>query len=229
MDGEKLEAVCIGVPGIVNKVEAKFGKVINIPSLSNLEYFELVDECFDCKRIIAENDAALASLGEAVFGAGQKYDVVAYLTLSTGVGGARISHKKLDSVQKFYEPGNMVILGGGADIPIGALSGSFTAYSSGTGFKQNYGVSPEDCSDPKVWIDYAEKLSWGLNNVNVMWAPDVIVIGGGMAKSLEKFIDPLYQHLFKNKFFETPPILKSELEDDSGLFGGFAFLSESLS
>ena len=224
-ESEKIEAVCIGVPGIVDKENQKFGKIINIPSLSNLEYFELIAESFNCNRIVADNDAALAGLGEAVFGAGQKYEAVAYLTLSTGVGGVRVANKKLDPTQKFYEPGNMVIIGDGVDLPISALPGTFTAYSSGTGFKQNYKVLPEECEDPAIWVDYAEKLSWGINNVNVMWAPDVIVIGGGMAKSLSKFIDPLYQNLFKNKFFEIPPILKAELEDDSGLFGGFALLT----
>src|SRR3989339_806271 len=40
---------------------------------------------------VIENDAAVVGLGEARYGAGKSYEIVAYLTISTGVGGAKIS------------------------------------------------------------------------------------------------------------------------------------------
>src|SRR3989338_3935569 len=47
-------------------------------------------------KVYIENDSAMVGLGEANFGAGKNHRIVAYITISTGVGGARIIEEKLD-------------------------------------------------------------------------------------------------------------------------------------
>ena len=59
--------------------------------------------------IYIENDSALASLGEAVSGAGKGSRIVAYLTISTGVGGARIVDGAIDEKSVGFEPGHQII------------------------------------------------------------------------------------------------------------------------
>jgi glucokinase len=229
LDGETLEAACLGVPGLVDKKNRRLGKIVNVPALSGLPFSYFFDDHLKPENIWAENDASLAGLGEAVMGAGKDYEVVAYLTLSTGVGGVRIAGKKIDPFQNHSEPGHMIIVENGRHFKYCGQDGCLSAYVSGTAFKEIYGLSAADCRDAKVWEDYAEKLSLGLNNVIALWAPDVIVLGGSMTKEFDPgFKDPLMKNLSQNKLFTAPPIVVSQLGDSSGLFGGLVFLSQNI-
>ena len=226
--GEEIKGICIGVPGFVKKDEKKLGKIVNIPSFSNLSYTEVVGALVSEDNILAENDATLASLGEAVLGAGKDYEVVAYLTLSTGVGGARISGKRIDPHQNYAEPGHMIIEEDGRECELCGQKGCLSAYTSGTSFESVYGVKPSDCEDQDIWNRYAEKLSLGIINIMADWGPDVIVLGGSISKKFENFFKkPLLEELSQQKFFEVPPIIRAELGDNSGIIGGFILLEQS--
>src|SRR3989344_51015 len=56
------------------------------------------------------NDAALAGLGEAHYGAGRNQPLVAYLTISTGVGGALIANGRIAANALGFEPGQKLII-----------------------------------------------------------------------------------------------------------------------
>ena len=68
--------------------------------------------------VYLENDAALDGLGEAVYGAGKNYSIVGYITLSTGIGGARIVDCKLEKTEYSFEPGNMYIPSGESEVVV---------------------------------------------------------------------------------------------------------------
>jgi len=224
---DDIDGLCLGVPGFVNKEQKKFGKIVNIPYLSNLTYQEVVSDLLSDQKIIAENDATLAGLGETVMGAGKEFEVVAYLTLSTGVGGVRIAGKKIDPYQKHAEPGHMIIEEDGRECELCGQKGCLSAYTSGTSFVNLYGVSPSECEDAKVWAQYAEKLSLGLINIIADWSPDVIVLGGSISNKFEQFFrEPLLEELSKQEFFTVPPIVKSALGDNSGIYGGFILIEQ---
>jgi len=59
--------------------------------------------------VYLENDTALVGLGEVTHGAGKGFDIVAYHTVSTGVGGARYVHEHIDSTSIGFEPGHQVL------------------------------------------------------------------------------------------------------------------------
>jgi len=224
---EVIDGICVGVPGFVNKKAEKFKKIVNIPSFSGLSYEDLFGDIVDPDLVIAENDATLAGLGEAVLGAGQNYEVVAYITLSTGVGGVRIAGKKIDPTQNYSEPGHMRIQENGLVCPHCHQSGCISAYISGAAFEDVYKVRPSQCEDREVWEEYAKKLTPLILNVFAMWAPDVIVLGGSISNKFEEYFkEPLFDNLSKQNFFTVTPILKSKLDDNSGLYGGLLLLNQ---
>ena len=59
--------------------------------------------------VFLENDSAIVALGEAHHGAGKGDDIMAYLTVSTGMGGARIVHGAIDVNVFGFEPGHQYI------------------------------------------------------------------------------------------------------------------------
>ncbi len=227
LNGEEISGICVGVPGLVDKKTRKLKQIVNVHEFSNIPFTEIFDNEFDDSLIIVENDATLGALGEAVHGAGKNYDVVAYLTLSTGVGGARIAGKKIDQYERFSEPGHMLIKEDSRVFAPCHQVGCLSSFVSGTGFRELYAMSPADCTDIKVWTDYAKNLSLGILNVISLWGPDVVVLGGSLSNAYEQYFKaPLLEELSKQDFFEIPPIVKSDMGENAGVIGGFVLLSQ---
>src|SRR4030042_1683518 len=80
--------ICCGLPGVLDKNKEM---LITAPHLSDWvmkPFKKRVSEIIQ-GPVFLENDASLAGLGESVMGAGRGFSIVAFLTVSTGVGGAR--------------------------------------------------------------------------------------------------------------------------------------------
>ena len=169
--------------------------------------------------VFLENDAALAGLGEAVFGAGKGKKIVAYLTISTGVGGCRIVDGKIDENSQGFEPGHQIIFSDKNIITLENLV-------SGTAIEKKYGKKPYEIFDVKIWNNVANNLAYGLHNVAVLWSPDIIILGGSMMKKIGIPVERVKFHLSKilNIFPKPPLIKKSKLGDLAGLYGALAHL-----
>jgi predicted NBD/HSP70 family sugar kinase len=170
-------------------------------------------------KLFLENDAALVGLGEAVFGAGKNFEIVAYLTVSTGVGGARIVNGQIDEHAIGFEPGKQIL-----DIENGK---TLEDLISGRALEANFGKKPKEIEDPEVWDDLAHKLAVGLNNIIVEWSPNVVVLGGSMITGDPAISVGKSEQYLKDilKIFpDVPVIKKAELLDLGGLWGGLAYL-----
>jgi glucokinase len=88
--GDTLAGIGIGVPGFIRLKE---GLITNSNNLACLENFPIRDEIERRlgTRVILENDANAAALGEKWMGAGREVDDLVLLTLGTGIGGGIIA------------------------------------------------------------------------------------------------------------------------------------------
>jgi predicted NBD/HSP70 family sugar kinase len=105
----KIIKSCFGFAGNFDKNREK---LIYAPNLKDYEGRNLkkdLEKILKCK-VILENDAVLAGLGEAYFGAGKKYKIFSYLTFSSGIGGAKIVNHKVDENVFGFEPGHSLFL-----------------------------------------------------------------------------------------------------------------------
>lgn len=170
-------------------------------------------------NIFIENDSAIVGLGEACWGAGRGFEIVAYITVSTGVGGARIVNGKIDERAIGFEPGKQIIE---------AESGkTLEDMISGKALEAKTGKSPKEITDEGVWNTHAWLLAVGINNIIVEWSPNVVVLGGSMITGnpsipIEKTEEYLKDIL--KIFPKIPPIKKGELGDFGGLYGALAFI-----
>ncbi len=223
--GEGIDAVSGGIAGTFNQKKLL---LVNGPNLKDWIGKPICSELetFFNAPVYIENDAAMGGLGEAVHGAGRGFEIVAYITVSTGVGGSRIVGGKVDSKSVGFEPGHQIV---DADRTIVTdAEGTFLEdYISGHGILKRMGKEPKDIVEPAFWNKMAKILAYGLNNVCVFWSPDVIVLGGSMitgdpAISVEK----TKEYLSKvNKIYpELPEIKISELGDSCGLYGSLEYL-----
>jgi len=182
--------------------------------------------------VLIENDTALAGLGEAMFGAGRGVEIVAYHTISTGVGGVKIESGAVDAASVGFEPGHQVL-----DIDRTILGMDITPtlenLVSGTALEQRFGMKARDIpQSDTVWDELAEYLAQGLHNTILYWSPDVIVLGGAMILGNPAIpLEAIRRYTVASMVPEmpTPFITKGELGDEAGLYGGLVILEQATS
>lgn len=195
--GQPLQAAFGGVRAL-DSTKTKLRPQPHFPLWENLPLKQKLEETLKAK-VTLENDASLAGLGEAVYGAGKGYKVVAYLTISTGVGGVRIENGKIDRSSEDYIGQEMID------------GQTFESLISGESLKRKYGKEASTIDDPEVWEEVANNLEKGLKIVKDSWSPDIIVLGGAVMQSI-----PL-----KESF------VLSELGDKAGLYGALNLVKQS--
>lgn len=91
---DRLVGIGLGVPGFILLKE---GVIRNSNNLACLEDFPFRDEMERRlgTKVVLENDANAAALGEKWMGAGRDVDDLVLFTLGTGIGGGIISHGKV--------------------------------------------------------------------------------------------------------------------------------------
>lgn len=190
---------------------------------------ENLTERFNTKVYI-ENDAALAGLGEAHFGAGVGADIMVYHTISTGVGGAKIEKGKIDSYHLGFEPGKQVL-----DIDRTILGDDILPtlenLVSGSAIEERTGNKPYDIpQEDAIWDQLANYLAHGLRNTIYYWSPDTIVLGGSMITGNPSIpLQNIKRHteMVLADDIAVPELKIAQLKDDSGLYGAMAMLGET--
>jgi glucokinase len=86
--------VGIGIPGFIRMKEGFITGSHNLPGFENYPVRDEIERRLGA-RVILENDANAAALGEKWMGAGQAVDDLVLLTLGTGIGGGIISEGRI--------------------------------------------------------------------------------------------------------------------------------------
>lgn len=209
--GGKIDLAAGGIRGITDSQKSMLVSDFILTDWVNRPLQSALEKALSTK-VLLENDAALAGLGEAIFGAGKGFNIVAYLTISTGVGGAKIENGKIDQNSLGFEPGKQIINGQTLEELI-----------SGLALAKRYGKKPEEIEDPQIWQEVAKNLSLGLNNILVTWSPDIIILGGGVTDSIPLNIVEENLKQIVTTFPNLPPIKKASLKDEAGLYGAMVF------
>jgi predicted NBD/HSP70 family sugar kinase len=181
--------------------------------------------------VILENDSAIVGLGEAHFGGGKTSGVMAYMTVSTGVGGARIVDGGIDTSTLGFEPGHQII-----DIDHSLCSScesnTLEDYVSGTATERRYGVKPYEVEPRDAWDEIAYWLAVGIANTIVHWSPERIVLGGSMVvKKPGIYVSDVQRHLHETLTIFPPehhPVLvEATCGDFGGLYGALVFVNNN--
>ncbi len=90
----KIEGVGIGAPGTISFKKGTVEYPPNFPGWGRVHLGKILRNRLD-KKVVVENDANTAAIGELIFGHGKKYDSFIMVTLGTGVGGGIIFNRKL--------------------------------------------------------------------------------------------------------------------------------------
>jgi glucokinase len=208
--GNNIDAIAGCIAGPWDDTNGMITESGNLSGWHNKPLKNDLKELFNT-RILIDNDAAMAGLGEAVYGAGKGFYKVLYMTVSTGVGGAVITDGR---VAERLEPRNEVVNENGDTL--GRLI-------SGKAVESKMGKKPEDIVDPIIWEDLSKILSKGLSNLITKWSPDVVVVGGSMVKEVGISVIATEKYLHELMDNKTP-LVKAKLGDFGGLYGALVIL-----
>lgn len=220
----KEKKVGIGVPGIF-----KNGRIIKLPHLPQLNGLNLKKELKKFRvKVKIENDANCFAFGEYFR---WKKDLVG-LTIGTGIGGGiiingKIYHGKRDA----GEFGHMSIVADGRKCVCGN-KGCLEEYVSTRAFlkesKKVFGkaLTPGELNRLakkrnrkaiKVFNSVGRFLGIGLANIANVLNPELISVGGGIAKAGNFLLKPAREEMKKRIFVAMPKIVIGK--EVSGAFG----------
>ena len=249
----EVEAVGVGVPGIINPVQGVVVNLTNVPGWSDIPLRSIIMERTGLVGNL-ENDAKAMAYAEWKHGAGQSVPNVVCVTLGTAVGGALILNGRLYRGATWVagEIGQTSIDYQGVDFVYGN-KGALEAYVGhrqiSARAKEIYATAGETLSDEdshlerlskaaddgdkladKVWQDIGTKIGVGLTNVIWLVNPDRIVIGGGVAKAGERLFGYIRQTIrtrCEKTFWEKLDVVPATLGNDAGIIGAAALALES--
>lgn len=211
---KSVHKICIGCAGSLDK---KNGFIISWgqkKSWWNRSLFKPLHKAFPKAQLLLENDANLAALGEAIYGAGKNYNLVGYISLSSGIGGCLISNKSIVPHYFGIEPAHQIINYNEIKKWSCGQKGCFESYASGKAFQKIFGITPNNCDNKTIWKQYSSLVAVGIANMLVLWSPEVLVIGGGISNKFNQFHTPLIKKLKSLlPIFQIPPIIKANLNE----------------
>ena len=219
--GESIEAVAAGVAGVFSQDKKILLRAPHLPLWGKHTYAAELESALRT-AVHVENDTASVGLGEVVAGAGKGGHIVAYVTVSTGVNGARIVDGVIDRTHLGFEIGGQYLF-------IGADARTLEELVSGSAVGEKYAKPPKEIEkDSPLWEELARLFAYGLHNTILHWSPDRVVLGGSMFNEIGIPVERVHFHLsgIMRKLPELPQIVHSSLGDLGGIHGGLARLRQ---
>ena len=227
--------------GSTGQVNPRTGVVLNnsiLTSWSGRNPVSWLEESFHVS-VALENDADAGALAEWSLGAGAKAGRMIYVTISTGIGAGMVFDGRLYRGAKGVHPevGHHTIDPSGPACFCGNR-GCWEVLASGNALAERLRSTNPEFSGDAVQVcdlaeageplaqtvvkEHAQALGIGLANLIIMYAPDVIVLGGGLMQRAALFL-PAAQVTIADRCHLVPPrntrLVLSAFGVDSALVG----------
>jgi hypothetical protein len=197
----KVDAIGMGLPGDLNREKTTFTSPSkNLAEWSDKPILKMLTDVFHC-RVVLENDAVVAAIGEAHFGSEKRRDFT-YITWGTGIGGAVVHWENDKSVvvkldwYKYFQTWEQDCGGNAINIHLG---------------------KPAQLLTEEEWKEIMRNFYKHIIEFCKISTPALIIFGGGIA--IEQ-AGKLYNTIHPQEN-ELPEIKISSLGEDIGLYGAF--------
>ena len=212
-----LKGICGSIAGPLSRDKSTLVNSPHLPDWINKPIKQNLMEAFKVP-VYLENDAALEALGE--YSQGQEYRdcILAYITLGTGLGGARIVKGSIDANALGFEPGHQVIQFEDSFVTLESLI-------SGASIEKRYGKPPLEVMDGIVWDEITKYFAISIHNTICYWSPDILVLGGSMIERID--LEKIYEYInkFNRIYLSLPKIVKSNLNNLNGFYGALYYIN----
>lgn len=231
----RFDAVGVGFGGPVDYRTGQICQSFHVDGWHEFSLTDWLSNLTNCP-VYADNDANVATLGEAMRGAGRSYEQVYYVTIGSGVGSGyvrtgevihgrtpgewEIGHLQLDPAGTTLQA---VASGWGVDERIRQALPHFPDSILSQAAQQDPGhearhlgaaLAQGDAFAEQILADTVQPLAWAFSHVMHLVHPDVLILGGGvtnLGECLRQAIEERVARYVMPAFHPLPPILLSEL------------------
>lgn len=251
-DENHIAGIGVGVAGLID-ADGVIIESPNIPSLNGIPLASIIKEKFSIKTTL-ENDATVATIGEANFGKGRGINRFVLLTLGTGIGGGFFDRGKVLDIP--MEVGHITINYQGKLCSCGN-SGCLEIYASGRAIRDSliekieggeyseakflyegnfYKIKSEDVYrlalegdnlSRQVIKEAGKTLGVGLANIVNILSPEKIILTGGLSQAKNIYIENAIKEAKKRSLKGLKlniEIVQSQLIDSGGVLGAVFLL-----
>ena len=231
----------VGV-GFGGPVDWKKGRICRSHQIEGWSEFDLRGwlEPLAGAPVIADNDANVAALGEALCGAGVGFSPVFYVTLGSGVGGglvvdgaiyhganpgeAEIGHVRLDREGTIVEARcsgwavDARIRDLTAKEPHGVLARLSGGAAGGEARHLAAALHQGDASARHLLQQVSEDLAFGLSHAVHLFHPEIVILGGGLSgvgEPLRAAVEAAMGRFLMDAFAPGPRIALAALGEDA--------------
>jgi glucokinase len=251
LDMDRIRGIGIGFGG---PVDHKTGKIFRSYHIEGWTDFSITNWLRELTGVFVsvDNDANVAALGEALYGAGRNYDNVYYVTLGSGLGAGLVVDRK---VYHGASPGEMEMghirldrsgrtvqdssSGWGVDEKIRqaikdnpkSILAKLAANANGS--ESKFLVAAMDQGDvdaKKILDDSMDDFAFGLSHAVHLLHPQTVVMGGGLSLLGEPLRTRAQKKLsgyLMDAFQPGPDIQLSKLKEDAVPVGALALAIEN--
>ncbi|HKE21283.1 MAG TPA: ROK family protein [Bryobacteraceae bacterium] len=239
----ELRGVGVGVPGFIRIREGFITNSNNLPYLENFPVRDEIERRLGA-RVILENDANAAAMGEKWIGAGRDVNDLVLLTLGTGIGGGIISGGRVlrGTVGMAGELGHTTVVPNGNPCGCGnrgclekhASATAVTAMARLMHLGEN--LTSKDIDDlarqqgevgdkaRAIWRAVGEALGIALANLINTFNFPLYLLSGGMLPAWEFFAPPMLEELERRSFTyratkDATRVAQATLGNEAGLYG----------
>jgi glucokinase len=234
----EVSAIGLAAPGIADERNERIACMPGrLQGLEQFHWSDFLDP--DGLPVTVLNDAQAALMAESRFGAGKGYRHIVMLTLGTGVGGGILINGELyqGHFQRAGHVGHICLDGGGhrgiTGMP-GTLEEAIGNESLNRRSGGKYLSTHKLIEDYKygdefaawLWLESVRNLALGIGSLINAFAPQVVILGGGISRAGDALFKPLEKFLDEVEWRPagvTTPIKPAEFQKDAGAIGAAAF------
>lgn len=239
--------ICIGISakGFIDHASGTIlGPDQNIQDWRNVPLASIINEGTGLPSFVG-NDANMMTIAEHRFGAGKGFNNIIFVALRTGIGGGLIINGRLyrGVNNAGGEIGQMIINYDSGISDLG-IRGSYEHLASAAAvvrrYQEEFSVERKsvrqltcreifelsysgDKTAGKVISENAEIVGIGIANLISIFAPEIIILGGGMAGARESYLSSIRKSAFANSLENC----RSEVRIEKALLGADASLMGS--
>jgi glucokinase len=220
---EGINPICIGTAakGFIDHTSGiVLGPDQGIKEWANVPLAKIINQETGLPAYVG-NDANMMTIAEHRFGAAKGYSNIVFVALRTGIGGGIIINGKLYRGMNNAggEVGQMIINFESGTSDKG-IRGSYEQYASASAITRRYREETGSVNHPeskaiscreifelsyknepvavKVVKENAQLVGIGLANLITIFAPEIIVLGGGMSEANDSYLSMIKESAFAN-------------------------------
>lgn len=224
---ERIDAIGIGVPGLIDAETGNVFDVVNIPSWKKVPLKKWIQDRYSIPAEV-NNDANCFALGEHYFGKGKNVQSMVGVTLGTGLGSGIIINQHLYSGRN----------GGAGEFGmIDYKSRPVEYFASGQFFENMYDVTGEtvfrqaqagDSDALRMYREMGTHLGKAIKMILFALDVELIVLGGSVRSAWEFFRESMWEEIKTFPYTRALQHLRIEISEleNAGMLGAAALCLE---